>query len=97
LINFIINLFLSIAIFLIFVLYFIEKIVSSITFLKKDFRNDIGSELRNILKYNCKYVLITSTLTNSNRLFGENYFNCQRIINFKNRAFRMLRDIIIAD
>jgi hypothetical protein len=65
--------------------------------LGKDFRNDIGNRLRNILKYNYKCVLITNTFTNSNWSLDENYFNCQRIANLKNRAFKISKNIIIAD
>jgi hypothetical protein len=90
-----INLFLSIAIFLNFVSYFTEKIASSITSLRKNFRNDIKSELKSILKYDYKCVLIANTFTNSNRSLDENYPDYQRIANFKNRAFRISRNIII--
>jgi hypothetical protein len=95
-VNYIINLFLSIAIFLNFVLYFTERVADSITFLKKDFRNNIRNELKNTLKYNYKCVLIASIFINSNRLLGGNNPNCQRAANLKNRAFRISRNIIIA-
>jgi hypothetical protein len=77
--------------------YFTEGIADSITFLRKDFRNDIGNELKNILKYNYRYVLIANTFTNLNRSFGGSNFDYQRIVNFKNKAFRISRNIIIID
>jgi hypothetical protein len=45
-------------------------------FLRKDFRNNIKNELGNILKYDCKCVLITSTFISLNRSFGKNYPDC---------------------
>jgi hypothetical protein len=79
-----------------FVSYFIERIANSMAFLRENFRNDIGSELENILKCDYKCVLIANTFINSNRLLGESYFNYQRTANFKDKAFRMLKDLIIA-
>jgi hypothetical protein len=70
-----INLFLSVAIFLNFVSYFIEKIANNITFLKKDFGNGIGNELENILKYNCRCVLIANIFINANRSLDRSYFD----------------------
>jgi hypothetical protein len=64
-------------------------------FLRKDFRNGIENGLGNILKYNYKCILIANTLINSNRSFNESYFDYQRITNLKDRAFRMLRNLII--
>jgi hypothetical protein len=91
-----IDLFLSVAIFLNFVPYFIEGISDSITSLRKNFRNDIGSGIGNILKRSCRCVLIASTFTDSNRLLDGSYFNYQRIANLKDRAFRISKNIVIA-
>jgi hypothetical protein len=71
-----INLFLSVAIFLNFVLYFIVEVADSMAFLRKYFRNNIGSELENILKCNYKCVLIANTFTNSNRSLDKNHSDC---------------------
>jgi hypothetical protein len=65
--------------------------------LRKDFRNDIRNELKSILKYDYKCVLIMNTFTNSNRSFDKSYSDCQRTANFKNRIFRISRNLIIAD
>jgi hypothetical protein len=70
-----INLFLSIAIFLNFVPYFIKGIIDNITFLKKNFRNNIKNRLKNILKRNCKNILIANTFINSNQSFDKNHSN----------------------
>jgi hypothetical protein len=64
-------------------------------FLKKDFRNDIGNELENILKRNYRCVLIASIFIDSNRSFDRNHFNCQQTTNLKNKMFRILKNIII--
>jgi hypothetical protein len=86
-----INLFLSVAVFLNFVLYFTERIADNMTFLRKDFRNSIGNGLRSTLKRSCKCVLIINTLTNSNRSLDESHSDYQRTANFKNRIFRISR------
>jgi hypothetical protein len=70
-----INLFLSVAIFLNFVLYFIKEVIDSIIFLKKNFRNDSGNGLKNILKRGYKFVLITNIFIDSNRSFDRSYFD----------------------
>jgi hypothetical protein len=67
------------------------------TFLKKNFRNGIGNGLRNILKYNYKYVLIANTFINSNRSLDKSYSDYQRIVNFKNKMFRISKKLVIAD
>jgi hypothetical protein len=83
----VINLSLSVAIFLNFVPYFIKKIANSITSLKKDFKkdfkDDIKSGLGNILKRNYKYILITNTFTGSNRSLDGTHSDCQQITNLK--------------
>jgi hypothetical protein len=65
------------------------------TFLRKDFRNDIGNGLENILKYDYKCVLIANTFTDLNRSLDENHPDCQRTANLKSRAFRISRNLII--
>jgi hypothetical protein len=65
-------------------------------FLRKDFKNGIGSGLESILKYNYRCVLIASTFINSNRSLDKSHFNYQRIANLKDRAFRISKNLIIA-
>jgi hypothetical protein len=67
------------------------------TSLRKNFKNNIKNELKNILKYNCRCVLIANTFINSNRSLDGNYPDCQQTANFKDRAFRISKDLIIAD
>jgi hypothetical protein len=46
------------------------------TFLKKNFRNNIKSELGNILKCDYKCILITNTFINLNRSLDESHSDC---------------------
>jgi hypothetical protein len=59
-----------------FVPYFTEEIADSVNFLKKGFRNGIGSGLRSILIRSCGCVLIANTFISSNRSLDEDYSDC---------------------